>query len=122
MDYKRNNRDKEGYDQGNEIYSQRVKAGKRTYMFDVRATRGNDYYVTITERKRDPNGDGVYKQKIFLYKEDFNKFIGALEDVINHVKTELLPDYDYDQYDRDKEDWSEESATWGSTTYKEAAE
>ena len=63
-----------------ELYSQRVRAGKRTYFFDVRTTRGGDYYVTITESKKVFNDDGFYyqKHKIFLYKEDFNKFQDAV--------------------------------------------
>lgn len=75
-----------------EIYSQRVRAGKRTYFFDVKATRSNDYYVTITESKRKFNEDNFSyeKHKIFLYKEDFAKFIEALQGTINHVKSELL--------------------------------
>ena len=64
-----------------ELYSQRVRAGKRTYFFDVRSTRGGDYYVTITESKKVFNDDGFYyqKHKIFLYKEDFNKFSKAFD-------------------------------------------
>jgi hypothetical protein len=80
-----------------EVYSVKVRAGKRTYIFDVRSTRGRDYYITITEMKRDFSGEISQKQKIFLYKEDFTKFQKALEQVINHVKTELLPDFDYDR-------------------------
>ena len=81
----------------NEIYSQRVRAGKRTYFFDVKSTRSNDYYLTITESKRRYKEEGYYyeKHKIFLYKEDFNKFIDALTGTIDHVKTELLPEYDF---------------------------
>ena len=77
-----------------ELYSQRVRAGKRTYFFDVRTTRGGDYYVTITESKKVFNDDGFYyqKHKIFLYKEDFNKFQDAMNGTLNHVKEELLPD------------------------------
>ncbi|MEL6537169.1 MAG: DUF3276 family protein [Bacteroidota bacterium] len=88
-----------------EIYSQRVRAGKRTYFFDVKSTRSNDYYITITESKRKYKDDGfVYeKHKIFLYKEDFNKFLDALRDSLDHVKTELLPDFDFDNYERDDE-------------------
>lgn len=84
-----------------EIYSQRVRAGKRTYFFDVKATRSNDYYLTITESKRRYKDDGYYyeKHKIFLYKEDFNKFIEAMNVTIDHVKTELLPDVDFAQFD-----------------------
>lgn len=90
--------------QGNdreEIYSQRVRAGKRTYFFDVKATRSNDYYLTITESKRRYKEDGYFyeKHKIFLYKEDFNKFVEALNSTVDHVKTELLPDVDFSQYD-----------------------
>jgi len=83
----------------NEIYSQRVRAGKRTYFFDVKSTRSNDYYLTITESKRRYKEEGYYyeKHKIFLYKEDFNKFIDALKETIDHVKTELLPEYDFSQ-------------------------
>lgn len=83
-----------------EIFSERVRAGKRTYFFDVKATRSNDYYLTITESKRKYKEDGFTyeKHKIFLYKEDFNKFITALSNTVNHVKEELLPDVDFDQY------------------------
>ena len=75
-----------------EIYSQRVRAGKRTYFFDVKSTRSNDYYVTITESKRKFNDDNFSyeKHKIFLYKEDFVKFMDALQGTIDHVKSELL--------------------------------
>ena len=78
-----------------EVYSIRVPAGKRTYFFDVKSVRsGEDFYLTITESKR--VGDHRYeKHKIFLYKEDFAKFISAIHDVIGHIKTELLPDYDF---------------------------
>lgn len=91
------------YDKGrDEIYSERVKAGKRTYFFDVKATRSNDYYLTITESKRKPKDDGFFyeKHKIFLYKEDFNKFLEALNNTVDHVKTELMPDVDFDQFER----------------------
>lgn len=86
-----------------EIFSERVRAGKRTYFFDVKATRSNDYYLTITESKRRYKDDGYTyeKHKIFLYKEDFNKFLSALNQTVNHVKEELLPDVDFDQFERD---------------------
>ena len=79
-----------------ELYSQRVRAGKRTYFFDVKATRSNDYYLTITESKRKFKEEGFSyeKHKIFLYKEDFAKFIDALQETINHVKSELLTEED----------------------------
>jgi hypothetical protein len=95
-------------DEAREVYSVKVRAGKRTYIFDVRATRGNDYYITITERKRRFNSDGFQKQKIFLYKEDFNKFIKSLNEVVDYVKTDLLPDYDFEKYDREGESYNDE--------------
>ena len=80
---------------GEDIYSKPVRAGKRTYFFDVKATKGNDYYLTITESKRkvDNNGHFAYdKHKIFLYKEDFEKFAEGLEEVIKYIKTKCLKD------------------------------
>ena len=84
-----------------EIYSTKVKAGKRTYFFDVKATRSNDYYLTITESKKRFKEDGFTyeKHKIFLYKEDFNKFMEALNNTVNHVKQELMPNVDFTQFD-----------------------
>ena len=84
-----------------EIFSKRVKAGKRTYFFDVKSTKSNDYYLTITESKRRMNGDSFTfeKHKIFLYKEDFGKFIEALQGAVDHVKNDLLPDFDFSQFD-----------------------
>ncbi len=89
------------------IYSKRVRAGKRTYFFDVRATRSNDYYLTITESRRFPQGDGFgyEKHKMFLYKEDFDKFVGSLQEAVNFVKTELLPDVDFSQYAAREEEY-----------------
>ena len=72
-----------------EIFSKVVRAGKRTYFLDVKATRRNDYYLTITESKKRFNRDGRHyfeKHKIFLYKEDFEKFMENLEEVINFIK------------------------------------
>jgi len=97
-----------------EIYSAKVKAGKRTYFFDVKSTRSNDYYLTITESKKRFKEDGFTyeKHKIFLYKEDFNKFIEALSNTVNHVKTELMPNVDFDQFDNivEREEEAEVSA------------
>lgn len=89
-----------------EIYSQRVRAGKRTYFFDVKATRSNDYYLTITESKRRYKEDGYFyeKHKIFLYKEDFHKFVEALQDTVGHVKTELMPEVDFSQFEKVESD------------------
>ena len=84
------------------IYSKRIRAGKRrTYFFDVRATRGNDYYLTITESRKKFNADGYDRHKIFLYKEDFNKFIKALNEAVDYVKTELMPDFDFDAFNHE---------------------
>lgn len=85
------------------IYSKRIRAGKRrTYFFDVRATRGNDYYLTITESRKRFDDNGYDRHKVFLYKEDFNKFIKALTETVDHVKTELMPDFNFDAYNHDE--------------------
>lgn len=85
--------------QNEELYSKKVRAGKRrTYFFDVRTTRSNDYYVTITESKKRFNGDGFERHKIHLYKEDFNKFVEAMNELVNHVKTVLMPEFDFDKF------------------------
>ena len=87
------------------IYSKRIRAGKRrTYFFDVRATRGNDYYLTITESRKRFDDNGYDRHKIFLYKEDFNKFIKALGESVDYVKTELMPDFDFDAFNHDETD------------------
>lgn len=84
------------------VYSKRIKAGKRrTYFFDVRATRGNDYYLTITESRKRFNDGGYDRHKLFLYKEDFNKFTKALTEAVDYVKTELMPDFDFDAYNHE---------------------
>lgn len=98
------------------VYSKRIRAGKRrTYFFDVRTTRGNDYYLTITESRKRFNDDGYDRHKIFLYKEDFNKFLKALNEAVDHVKTELMPDFDFDafnhEYDEDGEGGYEHHST-----------
>lgn len=87
------------------VYSQKVKAGKRrTYFFDVRKTKGADYYITITESTRRFEDDSYSRHKIFLYKEDFNRFVESLVDVVDHIKNDLLPDYDYDEFTRRHEE------------------
>src|SRR4026207_1039515 len=85
------------------IYSKRIRAGKRrTYFFDVRTTRGNDYYLTITESRKRFNDNGYDRHKVFLYKEDFNKFLKALTEAVDYVKTELMPDFNFDAYNHDE--------------------
>jgi hypothetical protein len=69
-----------------EVFSKKIRAGKRTYFFDVKATRSNDYYVTITESKKRLE-DGVFiKHKIFLYKEDFEKFAEGLKETVDYIR------------------------------------
>lgn len=96
------------------IYAKRVRAGKRTYFFDVRATRSNDYYLTITESRRFPQGDGFgyEKHKMFVYKEDFNKFVEALQETVDHIKTELMPDFDFSQYDNKEDSYDNSDLKW----------
>lgn len=78
-----------------EVFSKRVPAGKRTYFFDVKSTRsGEDYFITITESKR--LDEGRYeKHKVFLYKEDFGKFVSAIHEVVGFIRSECLPDYEF---------------------------
>lgn len=80
----------------NDVHSVRLKAGKkRTYFFDVRTTKNNDYFLTITESKKLPNDD-YERHKIFVYKEDFVKFVNTLQETVDYIKTELLPDFDFE--------------------------
>jgi len=79
-----------------EIFSRAIRAGKRTYFFDVKATVGEEYYITITESKRRFNNEqGKFfyeKHKLFLYKEDFDKFSDGLSDVVEFIRTGKAPD------------------------------
>lgn len=103
VDYERNHKQ-------DTVYSLKMKAGKRrTYFFDVRRTKGDDYYLTLTESTKKMHGDGYERHKIFLYKEDFNRFMEFLQDAINHVKTDLMPDYDYDEFNRYEEEDMEQN-------------
>ena len=97
MDNDNNNRQRQDSE-----YSNKVRAGKRrTYFFDVRRTKGDDFYLTLTESTKRFDNDGYERHKIFLYKEDFTKFGEALAETITHIKTELNPEFDYDAYDRE---------------------
>ena len=104
MTYENNEKKYENNDKKMEsIYSKRIRAGKRrTYFFDVRATRGNDYYLTITESRKRFDDNGYDRHKVFVYKEDFNKFIKALGETIDYVKTDLMPDFDFDAFNHDE--------------------
>ena len=80
-------RDSEDF--GEQILSKAVKAGRRTYFFDVRATRGDDYFLTITESRKKTSEDGSFtfdRHKIFLYKEDFSKFCDSLNEAIDFIR------------------------------------
>jgi len=81
-----------------EIFSKTIRAGKRTYFFDVKSTRNNEYYLTITESKKKFADDGNYryeKHKLFLYPEDFEKFSETFEEIISYIKENqpvIIPD------------------------------
>lgn len=81
--------DRNNFGEKEEIYSQAVKAGRRTYFFDVKSTKGNDLYLTITESKKfsDDGNERFEKHKIFLYKEDFEKFEEALRDSLAKIES-----------------------------------
>ena len=99
------------------VYSVRIKAGKRrTYFFDIRETRGSDFYLTITESRKRFDSDGYDRHKIFVYKEDFNKFLKGLNEAVDHVKTDLMPDFDFDTFNHDTPYDGDDSQTVSSTT------
>ncbi len=104
------NKRKEGFER-EEIFSKAVRAGKRTYFFDVKATRRNDYYLTITESKKKFEQDGRFrfeKHKLFLYKEDFDKFSEGLHEAVEFIKSNNNPDEPEEKPDnKGKEDFSD---------------
>ncbi|MBK6546631.1 MAG: DUF3276 family protein [Saprospiraceae bacterium] len=88
------------------IFSKKLRAGKRrTYFFDIRKTKSEDFFISITESTRKFNGDGYERHKIFIYKEDFNRFIENLQEVVDQIKTNYLPDFDYDAFAKRDEEW-----------------
>lgn len=106
----------------NGVYSHKIRAGKRrTYFFDVRSTKFDDFYITITESKKKFNQDGYERHKIFLYKEDFNKFLDGLTKAINHVKEDLMPDFDFDAFNHDHPE-GENSGEGGGESHAEDME
>jgi len=118
-----NNRNYEEKRNTESLFSKRIKAGKRrTYFFDVRETRGSDYFITITESKKRFNDDGYDRHKMFLYKEDFNKFLAALTDTINFVKTDLMPDFDFDAFNHDESEEREYTGSYDNNTVAAVAE
>lgn len=106
MSYEQNERKQES------VFSKRIKAGKRrTYFFDVKATRGNDYFLTITESRKRFDDDGYDRHKVFIYKEDFNKFAKALNETIDYIKTDLMPDFDFDAFNHEYPENAENTST-----------
>ena len=96
-------------DSSDEVYSEAVRAGKRTYFFDVKSTKNDDYYITLTESRRKVERDGSFsyeKHKIFLYKEDFEKFGDAFNKAVGFVK-------------ENKKDFFENGASFGISIPKE---
>jgi hypothetical protein len=117
---KQNFSENRGDNRNESLYSKRIKAGKRrTYFFDVRSTRGNDYFITITESKKRFDDNGYDRHKMFLYKEDFNKFLAGLTETINYVKTDLMPDFDFDAFNHDQENEEGMPAAIDSTPTEE---
>lgn len=89
------------------VFSKTVKAGKRrTYFFDVKSTRGEDYFIAITESKKRHDGDGYDRHKIFIYKEDFIKFSEALNETVGYVKTELMPNFDFEAFNHANDEYN----------------
>ena len=87
-----------------EIYSKVLRAGRRTYFFDVRATKAGDYYLTITESKKFTNDDGSFhykKHKIYLYKEDFNEFREILAEMTDYIISEKGEEVISERHQRD---------------------
>lgn len=99
-----------------EIFSKVMRAGRRTYFFDVRSTKAGDFYLTITESKKFTNDDGSYhykKHKIYLYKEDFSEFKDTLDEMINYVidekGEEVISERHQKDYKKETDDLQEET-------------
>lgn len=106
------------------LFSKSVRAGKRTYFFDVRSTRGNDYYLTITESKKkfspQPGSKAVFeKHKIFLYKEDFEKFIEGLNEAIGEIRKVQPIEMEKVSYNEHRENHQSSNPESGGATYSD---
>ena len=88
-----------------DVYSRKIRAGKRSYFFDVKLSRKNLYYLTITESIRQMNTNEYKKHRVVVYPEDFNKFLEATQEVIDRIKTKYMPDYDYKKFDESFENF-----------------
>jgi hypothetical protein len=111
------------YQEQEEIFSKVVRAGRRTYFFDVRATKADDYYLTITESKKFTNDDGSFhfkKHKIYLYKEDFQEFGDTLNDITNFIiekkGDEVISDRHQSDYKKDEVTPTKQDADTSSST------
>lgn len=105
-----------------EVFSTQVRAGRRRYFFDVRDTHSGDFYLTITEMKRAFEGGPAEKHKIFLYKEDFTKFVRGLQDTIDYVKSNLLTQEQLDDLERGDAQYEEDERYYREQREQRAAE
>ncbi|MBC7449338.1 MAG: DUF3276 family protein [Hymenobacteraceae bacterium] len=105
-----------------EVFSPQARAGRRRYFFDVRDTQSGDYYLTITEVKRMAEGGIPEKHKIFLYKEDFTKFINGLQDTIDYVKDNLLTADQLDDLERGDAQFEEDERYYREQRAQRAAD
>ena len=107
-----------------DIYSKVLRAGRRTYFFDVRSTKADDYYLTITESKKFTNDDGSFhykKHKIYLYKEDFDGFRENLEDMTDYIVREKGEEVISERHQSDfKKDYEEDSEVVETTSNSES--
>lgn len=95
--------DQENKNQNDSVFSRKIRAGRRrTYFFDVKTTKANDYYLTITESKKRMDNNGYERHKVFIYKEDFNKFLAEMTESINYIKSRM-PDFDFDSFSHEYE-------------------
>jgi len=111
----------ENSNRNDSVFSRKIRAGRRrTYFFDVKTTKANDYYLTITESKKRFDGNGYERHKLFIYKEDFNKFLSEMNEVVDHIKG-LMPDFDFDafahKYDEQGDNYREHGS--GNDNYRE---
>ena len=105
-----------------EIFSKKVRAGRRTYFFDVRSTKAGDYYMIITESIKDINDEGspsYRKHKIYLYKEDFNNFREAFQEVSDYIITEKGEEIISNKKSNEKEESVSDIKTKSSTNFTE---
>ncbi len=103
-----------GYDNNEKkyvpVYEKKIRAGKkRTYFFDIKETRNSGYSLVITESRKRFDDRGFDRTSIYVYQEDINKFSKGLNEAVDYIKTELMPDYDFDQYNNDYEENGEVS-------------